>query len=156
MANTNNPNGFVAVKNNAGGAIPIYTFMTKSNLALTAGDALILLTNGVVDKAVVGSTGIFGVCQTTVTAVAATRKQVLVIPAVESIVFAGQFSSTATPSNWGTGRDINGATGVMLLTTTTAQGVAQVIGYEPGIKNEAGAYSRVLFVWKKSSWTGQA
>lgn len=156
MANTNNPNGFNAVKKLGGGAFPLFPYMTKSNLALTAGDALILLTNGVVDKAVVGSTAIFGVVQTTVSAVAATRKPVLVIPAVEDIVWSAQFSSSATPGNFGVSRDINGATGVMLLTTTTAQGVARMIAYEPSIKNEAGPYARVLFVWQKSQWTGQA
>jgi len=156
VANTNNPNGFTCVKGAAGCIVPLFTFMTKSNLALTAGDALILLTNGVVDKAVVGSTAIFGVCQTTVTAVAATRKQILMVPAAEDLIFAAQYSSSATPGNWGTGRDINGATGAMLLTTTTAQAVARILMMEPGIKNEVGAYGRVLFIWTKSQWTGQA
>lgn len=158
MANTNNPNGFRAVKYNGGGSFPIYTRYTKSNLSLTAGDAVILLTNGVLDKAVVGSTAIFGVCQSTVTATAATRKQVQFIPALPDIVFSGQFGKDMSGSNpnWGTSYDINGATGAMLLTNATAQGVARVIDIEPGMFNAAGAYNRVLFCWNKSQFTGQA
>ena len=158
MANTSNPNGFKAVKYNGSGTFPVYTLYTKSNLGLTAGDALILLTNGVLDKAAVGSTYIFGVCQSTVTAVAAVRKQVTFIPALPDIVWSGQFGkdmSAANP-NWGTSYDINGATGAMLLTNATGQGVARVLMLEPGLNNVAGAYNRVLFTWNKSQWTGQA
>lgn len=158
MPNVNLPNGFKALKMPGGGTFPLFTLYTKSNLALTAGDAVILLTNNVLDKAVVGSTAIFGVCQSTVTAVAATRKQVTFIPALEGILWSAQFGkdmSAANP-NWGTSYDINGATGSMLLTNTTAQGVARVTMLEPGINNAAGAYNRVCFVWNKSQWSGQA
>ena len=159
MANTNNPNGFKAVKYNGGSAFPMYTYNTKSNLSLSPGDAVILLTNGTIDKAVVGSTAIFGVCQTSVVAVAATRKQITIIPAIPDIVWSGQYGASKNSSsnpNWGTSIDINGASGAMLLTTTTGQGVARILGLEPALDNAAGAYSRALFVWNKSQWSGQA
>lgn len=159
MANVSNPNGFRAVKYNGSGTFPMYTYNTKSNLTLNPGDAVIMLTNGTIDKAVVGSTAIFGVCQTAVVAVAATRKQITVIPALPDIVFAGQYGASKDSSsnpNWGTSIDINGASGAMLLTTTTGQGVARILGLEPALDNVAGTYSRVLFVWNKSQWSGQA
>jgi len=160
VANTNNPNGFKAVKLLGGGhaGFPVFTGLTKSNLALSPGDAIIMLTNSTLDKAVVGSAAILGVCQSLVTAVAATRKAITYIPAMDGIVWSGQFGkdmSAANP-NWGTSYDINGATGVMLLTNATGQGVARVLMLEPGLDNAAGAYNRVLFVWNKSQWSGQA
>lgn len=156
MANTSNPNGFRAVKSLSGAAFRFFSAYTKSNLTLAPGDAVIQLTNGTLDIAITASTGIFGVCQTKVTAVAATRQKIMFIPASEDIVWSAQYSASATPGNWSAGRDIGGATGAMLLTSTTAVAVARMIGYEPLMKNEAGAYARVLFVWTKSQWSGQA
>jgi hypothetical protein len=158
LANTNNPNGFKALKMPGGGVFPVFTGNTKSNLALTAGDALIMLTNGTLDIAVVGSTQIFGVCQSTVSAVAATRKAITYIPAIEGILWSAQWvkdSSAASP-NWGTSYGLSGATGAQLLTNAASQGVARILMLEPALNNAAGAYNRVCFVWNKSQWSGQA
>ena len=155
MANTNNPNGFKALKMLGGGTMPVFTGMTKSNVALTAGDALIMLTNGTLDIALVGSTQIMGVSQSTVTATAATRKALLYIPSVENILWSAQWVGT-TAANLGTSFGISGATGAQLLTNAASQGVARILGLEPALNNAQGTYNRMVFVWNKSQWSGQA
>ena len=125
-----------------------YTFQTKSNLSLNPGDAVIMLTNGSLDVALLASTAIFGVCQTKVTAIAATRQNVQVIPALEGILWEAQYGITKTTlgTNLGANRDIGGGTGVMVLTSTSGGGApARLIGLAPGPVNTVGQYMRVLF-----------
>jgi hypothetical protein len=159
MPNVDKPNGFRAVSmlGAGSGAFPLFTGFTKSNLTLNAGDALIMLSNGTLDIALAASTTILGVCQTKVTAVAATRQKITFIPAADNIVFSGQCSGTYTPVNAGESVDIEGATGVMEINENAqVTGVARIVGLEGGLKNELGDNARVLFTWTKSQWTGQS
>jgi hypothetical protein len=153
MANKDYPNGFKAIAP-AGTTVPLYTYMTKSNLTLTPGDAVILLSTGVVDIAGAASAAILGVCQSAVTAQAGVQKPVTVVPALPSIVFSGQCSGTYSPVNAGESVDIEGTTGIMEIDENAQSvGVARIIGLEGGIENEVGANARVLFTWAKSQWT---
>jgi hypothetical protein len=153
MANKDYPNGFKAIAP-AGTTVPMYPYYTKSNLTLNPGDAVILLSTGVVDIALAASTTILGVCQSKVAAEAGVQKQVNVIPALPSIVFSGQCSGTYSPVNAGESVDIEGATGVMEVDENAqSTGVVRIVGLEGGIDNAVGANARVLFTWAKSQWT---
>ena len=155
MSNVDNPNGFRAVKSLSGSYIPTFEYMTKANLALTAGDAVIMLSNGTVDIATASSPAIFGVCQNSVTAESGVSKRVLVVPASRDLIFEGQCSGTFSPVNVGEAVDIEGTTGIMEINEDAqAVGVAQIIGLAKGVDNKAGAFAHVFFVWKKSQWDG--
>lgn len=159
MANANRPNGFRAVRKLGGGAIPFYPFMTASNVALAAGDAVVITTAGLISIALAASLQIFGVCQSDVTAVAATQKKVNIIPAMEDTVFVGQSTTweAAGKKLIGTTIGIDGPTGAMILTNTATQARAtvQVLGLAPEIGNVDGNYARMEFIFRKSSFTGQ-
>lgn len=155
MANVDNPNGFRAVKSMSGSFIPTFSYMTKANIALKAGDAVIMLSSGLVDIALAASTTIFGVCQSTVTAESGVSKKVLIVPASKDIIFSGQCSGTYTPVNAGESVDIEGATGVMEVNEDAqSTGVVRIVGLEGGVNNAVGANARVLFTWPKSQWAG--
>ena len=155
MANLDLPNGFTAVMK-GGDAPPIYTAYTKSNISLSPGDALIMLSGGTLDIAIASSTAIWGVCQSKITAVAATKQKCLYIPASPDIIFEGQCSGTFTPVNVGESVDIEGTTGIMEINENAqVTGVARLIGLAGGVKNADGANARVWFTWCKSQWTGQ-
>jgi hypothetical protein len=153
MANVDNPNGFRAIAPD-GTTLPQYTYFTKSNLSLNPGDAVILLSTGVIDIASATSAAILGVCQGKVTAEAGVQKKVLVVPALKNIVFSGQCSGTYSPVNAGESVDIEGTTGIMEIDENAQDiGVARIVGLEGGINNAVGANARVLFTWAKSQWT---
>jgi hypothetical protein len=129
--------------------------MTKSALSIQPGDAVIMLSTGVVDIALAASTQIFGVCQSKVTGETGVQKQVLIVPASRDLIFEAQCSGTFTPVNVGENVDIEGATGVMEINENAqSTGVAQIIGLAKGMDNAAGDNARVLFTWKKSQWDG--
>lgn len=152
MANPDRPAGFIAVQPQ-GQTLPMYEYMTKSNLSLAPGDAVILLSGGTVDIATSSSTGILGVCQSKITAVSATQQKVLVVPALPHIVFAGQCSGTYSPVNAGESVDIEGTTGIMEINEDAqSTGVARIVGLEKSEGNAAGANARVLFTWAKSQF----
>jgi hypothetical protein len=135
----------------------MFTVTVKSNVSLSPGDALILLTNGTVDIAVAASTYIYGVCQSKITAIAATRQNVQMIPALENIVWEAQYGTSAVAfTNITVSRSIAGGTGVMRLTNVTTYSNARIVGLSQAPDNALGQYMRVLFVWNKSSWSGQA
>lgn len=155
MANLDKPSGFRVAQNP--GSFPVYTANTKSNLSLNPGDALIMLSNGTLDIATAASTAIFGVCQSKITAVAATQQKCLYVPTLPTIVFSGQCSGTFTPVNVGEAVDIEGTTGIMEINEDAqSTGVVRLIGLEGGINNANGANARVLFIWNKSQFTGQS
>ena len=157
MANVDNPNGFRAVKSLSGSFIPTFEYYTKTALALQPGDAVVLLSTGLVDIATAASASIFGVCQSKVTAETSVSKKVLVVPASRDLVFEGQCSGTFTPGNVGEAVDIEGATGVMEVNENAQSvGVVQLLGLSKAPNNAAGANARVYFTWKKSQWDGQA
>jgi hypothetical protein len=123
-------------------------------LSLNPGDAVILLSTGVIDIASATSAAILGVCQGKVTAEAGVQKKVLVVPALKNIVFSGQCSGTYSPVNAGESVDIEGTTGIMEIDENAQDiGVARIVGLEGGINNAVGANARVLFTWAKSQWT---
>jgi hypothetical protein len=156
MANLDNPNGFRAIMP-AGTVLPMFEYYTKSNVALAPGDAVYLLSTGVVDIMTASiNVGVLGVCQSKVTAEAGVQKKVLVLPAYKDIVFSGQCSGTYSPVNAGETVDLEGTTGIMevnenSLVASTA--CIRIIGLEQGIDNAVGANARVLFTWAKSQWT---
>ena len=152
MANVDRPAGFMAVQPQ-GTTLPMYTYWLKSNVSVSPGDALLMTSNGIVDIALAASTAILGVCQSKITAIAATRQKVLVVPALPSIVFSGQCSGTYTPVNAGESVDIEGATGVMEINEDAqSTGVARIVGLEATEGNDNGANARVLFTWAKSQF----
>lgn len=151
MANKDTPNGFKAVMNLGGGAIPMLPGMTKANIALSPGDAVIMLSDGTIDIALATSALILGVCQSKVTAESAVSKAITYVPALDNIVFSGQCSGTYTPVNAGELVDIEGATGVMEINEDAQSvNVARIIGLDQHVDNAAGANARVLFTWSKS------
>lgn len=153
MANLDKPAGFRVAQ--MPGSFPVYTAKTKSNLSLSPGDALVMLSNGTLDIADASSASIFGVCQSKLTAVASVQQDCLYIPALPTILFSGQCSGTFTPVNVGEAVDIEGTSGAMEINENAqALGVARIIGLEGGLKNDNGANARVLFTWNKSQWTG--
>lgn len=155
MANVDNPNGFRAVKSLSGSYIPTFEYMTKANLALQPGDAVVMLSNGTVDIATSSSAAIFGVCQSKVTAESGVSKKVLVVPASRDLVFEGQCSGTFSPVNVGEAVDIEGTTGIMEINEDAQSvGCVQLLGLSKAVDNEAGANARAYFTWKKSQWDG--
>lgn len=157
MANADNPNGFKVAKTLSGSPIPMFTFYTTSNLSLNPGDAVVMLSTGVLNIADATSAAIFGVAQSKITGETGVQKKCLVVPASRDLIFSGQCSGTFTPVNVGEAVDIEGSTGAMEINENAQSvGVAQLIGLEPGLENANGANARVLFVWKKSQWDGQA
>ena len=153
MANVDYPNGFRAVQPQ-GQTLPMYTYLTKSNLSLHAGDAVQMLSGGTIDLAGAADETVLGVCQNNITAIAATQQKVLVVPALPSIVFSGQCSGTYTPVNAGESVDIEGTTGIQEINENAqATGVARIVGLELTEGNAVGANARVLFTWAKSQFT---
>lgn len=156
MANVDNASGFV-VANASGGPVPIKYGTTKSNLTLTAGDLIIMLTTGLIDIAVAGSTAIHGLCVQSVTAVAATQKTVAYVPALETIEFEGQCSGTMAQTDIGEAVDIEGTTGIMEVNEdANSTAVIRITDLAKNTGNAVGANARVKFVVNKSSYTGQA
>lgn len=157
MANKDLPNGFRAAMAGSGSPPPVFEAMTKANIALSPGDALIMLSNGTVDIATASSTAIFGVCQSKVTAESGVSKKIRYIPALDDLIFEGQCSGTFTPVNVGESVDIEGTTGIMEINEDAQSvGCARIVGLAGGVDNAAGANARVFFTWTKSQWNGQA
>lgn len=151
MANLDNPNGFKAVMMSGGGAIPLFEGMTVTNKALSPGDALTMLSTGLIDIASASSALILGVCQSKLTAESGVSKKVLYVPAFDNIVFSGQCSGTYTPVNAGELVDIEGTTGIMEINEDAQSvNVVRIIGLDQHLDNAVGANARVLFTWAKS------
>jgi hypothetical protein len=157
MANIDKPNGFKAVQNLAGGmTFPLWTADTTSNLTLSAGDALVMLSNGTINIATASSAALCGVAQHAVAGATGVRKPIKYIPALPNIVFSGQCSGTMTPVNMGEFVDIEGTTGIMEVDENAqTTNVLRVLALEGGLNNAAGANARVLFIIAKSQFTGQ-
>ena len=159
MANRNLPNGFRAVEMLGGGqTFPHVPAKLGSNISLNPGDAVFMLTTGKLRLALVSDTQIFPVCDSKVLGAVGVEPEILVIPALPNIVFEAQYGTTATTlNNVGASHDIGGATGVQVLSSTSAGGApARLLGLSPAVDNALGQYMRVRFVWQKSQFTGQA
>lgn len=158
MANRDKPAGFRAhsMVGAGSGAFPLFTAYTDSNVSLSPGDAITMLSDGTIALATSSSTAIFGVSQSRITGETGVRKKVTFIPAIDNIIWSGQCSGTYSPSNAGESVDIEGATGVMEINEDAqSTGVARIVGLEGGLDNAVGANARVLFTWAKSQWNGQ-
>lgn len=156
MANKDLPNGFRAVMAGSGCTAPVFEAMSKVNISLAPGDALIMLSDGTVDIALAASAAIFGVCQSKITAVSGKSQKVRYVPALDDLIFEGQCSGTFTPVNVGESVDIEGATGAMMINEDAqSTGVARLIGLAGGVDNAVGSKARVFFTWCKSQWIGQ-
>jgi len=159
MANPANGHGFIAEFCIGGNAIPMYQGVLKSAQSCTKGDAL-KATGGLLKIFTVGGRKVVGVAAETVTGLATAQSRVLFWPAVQTVVFSGQYSSnTGVQLTQGLAfsrRNISGATGKMLLTSGTlaSTGIAQIIGISP--KSAAGTYGEAEFIWIRSQFTGQA
>ena len=155
MANIDKPAGFRVAQ--MPGSFPVYTGKTTNNLSLTPGDAIVRLPTGSITIASAISTAILGVCQSKITGIPNTQQDVLYVPALPTILFSGQCSGTPVEATIGKKCDIEGTSGIMELNEDLASTkVAQIVGFEGGVKNTMGAHARVLFVWASSRWTGQA
>jgi len=155
MANVDAPHGFVYEFMLGGnGAAPTLTTVLGSNVGVKIGDAIARLTTGLASLATSSSAEILGVATETVTAVAATRKTVHYIPALENVVFSGQCSGTAAITDIGEGMDIEGGTGAMEINEdANSTAVLRPIGLKPG--SAYGANAELLFVWQKSAFSGR-
>jgi len=147
MANVDRPSGFRAVSNLGGGAIPMYKAPVTIGTVLAPGDAIVMLSTGIVNIATAASAKIYGVCQSEVAATAALG-ECLYVPALSTLVFEGQCSGTYTPVNAGETVDIEGTTGIMEINENAqAVNVARILKLADGIDNAAGLNARVLFTW---------
>lgn len=158
MANPNRPNGFRAIRKLNGG-IPQYTpKYAASGLSIAVGDALVITTAGILSLATASSPAIFGVSDSKITGIAGVQQKVNVVEATDDILFVGQTTTweSASKRMIGSSVDIGGGSGAMILTSSTSQGVARIIGLSREMGNADGNYARMEFVFQKSQFTGQA
>lgn len=156
MANVDNPNGFMYEGSKTGtGSAPLIEVTTKSALTLAEGDAVIILTTGLIDIAASTSGQLYGVAAEPVTGATGVQKKVLVYPALRTAIFSGQTSGTMAQTDIGEAVDIEGTTGIMEVNeNASTEGVIQIIGLKPG--SAVGANARVLFSILRSSYEGLA
>lgn len=156
MANVDNPNGFQYEGSKVGtGAAPLLKVLVKSAVDLAEGDAVIMLTTGLVTIAASTSGQIYGVAAEPLTALATAQSKTLIYPAARTAIFSGQCSGTGAQTDVGEMVDIEGTTGVMELNEdANIEAVAMIIGLKPG--SAFGANARFLFTWVKSSYEGLA
>lgn len=155
MANVDNPHGFLFERRLSGSGAAILKEITiETNTTITANDALIRDANGYGTIALATSAAIIGVAAESVTGVAGVRPKIAFYPALPDMVFSGQCSGIGTKAIEGTSVDIEGGTGAMELNEdSTSKAVARIIELK---QNSAyGANAEFLFVWEKSSFTGQ-
>jgi hypothetical protein len=165
MANPSNPHGFIAEFIFGNGGIPLWQGVIKSAAALTDGDPL-YATVGLINRFDNTTTsagqkkGILGVAAETKTAASTVRDTLLFVPALETIVFSGQYGS-ATSVQFTQGLIFNRArvlgtgTGKMRLTaaSTPTFGQVNIIGLK---KTSAfGTFGEAMFIFTKSTFTGR-
>jgi hypothetical protein len=154
MANPNSPYGFQWKKNEVAGACITRRFKTLSNTTLSIGDPVIS-TGGYLKLAGVTSTALFGVCIEAVTGVAATRKSVLIIPAIKTYVWSAQTKTTTVISQGNMNKPfgIQGTTtGKLGLNPGNTTSTCRIIGLLP--TSAFGTYAELLFKIAKTSYEG--
>lgn len=160
MANTNNPKGFRFVRaENGTGAAPTRTVELGSNVGVKVGD-MIYLASGAGARTTTTQAS-WGIALQEITAVAATRQNVLVIPLAAGLVFQGQFVGTTSitqASYLGTTRKVSGASGSMGISGGTVTGgilrIVALAGYPQG--NAWGTYATCEFTVARSQYCGVA
>jgi hypothetical protein len=157
MPNPNNAHGFIAEFCFGSNAIPLWYGTLKSAQTVTEGDVL-KATGGLVMKfatVVTDDPKIVGVCAETKVAPSTARDTVIFAPAIESIVFSGQYATGAVFSQgiiWtarGLGRY---STGKMRLSATVSS-VACIIGLKR--TSAFGSFGEALFIFGSSRMSGR-
>jgi len=158
MANPIAAHGFIAEFCFGSNAIPLWYGVLKSANAITEGD-LVKIETGLLLKYATITTDdpkVVGVSCETKTALATTRDSLIYIPAIESIVFSGQYASTGqqfTQGLIGTGHGIGRmSTGFMRL-STTASSVACIIGLKR--TSAFGTAGEAMFIFGVSRLSGR-
>jgi len=161
MANPANPHGFMAEFVFAGTAIPLWQGILKSAQVINEGDALIATLGIFIINPTAGARRFAGIAAETITAPATAQAPILFIPALESIVFSGQYGSTAAASPrltqglMYTKRSLNGVTlkGHLSNGTSPSNACAWLIGLK---KTSAfGTFGEAMFVFGKSAFSGR-
>lgn len=154
MANVDNPNGFKYEYALSGIGVPMEKRYLASGVGCIKGDAL-AVSGGYLILALNTSASIWGIAQETITASDGVQQYVHVIPTAEDRVFSAQADGNFTAALNLSARSIVGGTGVMEVDTDdTDPGVFQVIGLKTG--SAWGTNARLLGIFKKSAFTGQA
>jgi hypothetical protein len=150
MANRDNPSGFVAEMNLAGGPITVWEGRIASNSTCTAGDSLKAASGYASISGDVSN--ILGVAIETITASATATQTIEFVPAVDWMVFSGQCSGAPTQAKVFTSCEIEAtATGTYEIDEdATTLDAIRLIGFE---KNTSiGTNARMLFIWNKSDF----
>ena len=144
MANTDNPNGFVALNASGGSVQPkIVAYKTAASQTIAAGDWVILNADGDVNIALSNSAALLGVAVGAVTTTASDEQtEILVYVADKNTIFEGQCSGTYSAALRGDFVDIEGATGIMEVNEDAGSTkVIQLIN--ENTSDEIGANTRV-------------
>lgn len=163
MPNPNNPHGFIAEFMFGSGAIPLWYGVLKSAAVVTDGDC-VKATVGLIMKNMAVATDdpkIIGVAAETRTAPATARDTITFVPALENIVFSGQYGTNVgagqqlTQGIMYAGRNLGPAalgTGVMRLSTGVSS-VACIIGLKR--TSAFGTFGEALFIFGVSRMSGR-
>jgi hypothetical protein len=156
MANPNNPHSFLWEKTDQSGAVKLRRFVTVSNTTLSVGDPVVVL-SGYVKLAGITSVALFGFAAEAVTGVAATRKSVAIIPAIDGYTFSAQVKSgtNLTVGYLGTKGGIAGTTnGKIGFSSTATTSVLQIIGLKKMPGNNWGTYAQLMLKVVRSGYEG--
>jgi len=160
MPNPNNPHGFIAEFMFGNGAIPLWYGTLKSASIVTDGDA-VKATVGLLMKMMAVATDdakIVGIAAETKTAPTTARDTLMFVPALENIVFSGQYGSTGVQFTQGimyTAKNLGPSglgTGVMRLSTGVSS-VACIIGLKR--TSAFGTFGEALFIFGVSRMSGR-
>ena len=161
MANRDNPHGFKFHTNLlGGGVVPIWQGLARSNSAWGSGDMLFASTGYIQSAITTGSAPVGIAVGATTSTLSRAHPKVLFYPNLQGVVFSGQEDGTPTQADIWTTDAVTGSAAGGTSTSTqeidTTGGVAtrvHRIGFHPN--TSIGANSEVLFVFNKSSFTGQ-
>ena len=158
MPNPNKAHGFIAEFSLGDGQIPLFSGATRSNASFADGDAL-LVSGGLISIAPAGTRKIVGVAAHAVVGAVGIRQNVLFVPALETIVFSGQYGSATsllfTQGIVWSRRNFVGATGVQRLTNGVAASTA--IAWIVGLRRQSafGTYGEAMFIWSRSAFSNR-
>lgn len=155
MANVDNAYSFRfhSWKGGGTGAMPLHQVTTDSNVSVSLGDAIHLTTEGLAIVATAAHTALVGIAAEPITGAAGTRKSLLVIPAMDNVVFVGQCSGTAAITDIGEDVDLEGTTGAQEINeNASSTDVFRIVGKKDG--SEWGANAELLFIIRESQYTG--
>jgi len=158
MANPNNAHGFIAEFCFGSSAIPLWYGALKSAQTINEGD-IVKASGGVLAKYATITTDdskIVGVSAESKTAAATVRDTLIFAPAIESIVFSGQYGSSTVQFTQGivfSGRGLGRMSSTKMRLSTTASSVACIIGLKR--TSAFGTFGEALFVFGVSRISGR-